>query len=315
MRIDVTRLLSQKKNAAPPRPAPYKGPNIKSLFLPDEGWIVADTDLAQADARVVAWEADDDELMQMFLDPTVDLHTENARTIFGTCPDKSHPNRKKAKAGVHAVNYHVGARTLAKALGITVHEADMFIQRWFSAHPKIKAWHNRIYDEMVNRRYIENAFGFRKAFFAKTDGPTALSEALAWIPQSTVGNIINIAWMRMDLLRAEEAYVSMQVHDSLVSFHNKDYAYDTLPYLHEAMLVEVPYQKPLTIPTSLEVSEKNIGQLLAVDWDGCILDTDTGARTQSFWEHWPSKRHGFTQPQGTNHGLSFLAHKGIGSNT
>ncbi len=304
--INLNNILNQKRNAAPPRPAKYKTPNIKSLFLAEPGWIVADTDLAQADARVVAWEADDDELMQMFLDPTIDLHTENAKTIFGTCPDKSHPNRKKAKAGVHAVNYGVGARTLAKALGITVHEAEVFIQRWFEAHPKIHAWHSRIYNEMVTRKYIENAFGFRKCFFGKTDGPTALSEALAWIPQSTVGNIINIAWMRMDRLREQEAYVSMQVHDSLVSQHNKEYAHDTLAYLHQAMLVEVPYEKKLIIPTSLEVSAENIGQLLAVDWDGAILDPDTGARTSDFWSHWPAKRLDFCKPEALSGSLGYL---------
>jgi len=302
-KLDVNALLRQRRGAAPARPKAYKTPNIKSLFLAEPGWIVADTDLAQADARVVAWEADDEVLMEMFLDPSIDLHTENAKTIFGTCPDKSHPNRKKAKAGVHAVNYHVGARTLAKALGCTVHEADMFIKRWFEAHPKIQQWHNRIYDEMVNRRYIENAFGFRKCFFGKTDGPTALSEALAWIPQSTVGNIINVAWMRMDLLREQEAYVSMQVHDSLVSQHNMDYAYDTLPYLHRAMLVEVPYEKTLVIPTSLEVSTKNIGELYSVDWDGCFLDPNDGTRTGNFFPDWPVKRLDFTQPAASSGGL------------
>ena len=304
--LNLNALLHQKRNAAPPRPKPYKSPNIKSLFLAEPGWIVADTDLAQADARVVCWEADDKELMQMFLDPSVDLHTENAKTIFGTCPDKSHPNRKKAKAGVHAVNYNVGARTLAKTLGITVHEAEFFISRWFQAHPQIKKWHERIYDEMCNRRYIQNAFGSRKCFFGKTDGPTALSEALAWIPQSTVGNIINIAWMRMDRLREQEAYVSMQVHDSLVSQHNKDYAYETLAYLHQAMLVEVPYETPLIIPTSLEVSAENIGQLVAVDWDGCILDPNSGARTGDFWAHWPTKRLEFTKPEALSGNMAYL---------
>lgn len=304
--IDLNALLHQKRNAAPPRPKAYKAPNIKSLFQAEPGWIVADTDLAQADARVVCWEADDKELMEMFLDPTIDLHTENAKTIFGSCPDKKHPNRKKAKAGVHAVNYGVGARTLAKALGITVHEAEFFIRRWFEAHPKIAQWHARVYDEMVNRRYIQNAFGFRKNFFGKTDGPTALSEALAWIPQSTVGNIINIAWMRMDKLRADQAYVSMQVHDSLVSQHNKDYAYDTLAYLHQAMLVEVPYETPLVIPTSLEVSVDSVGTLIAVDWDGCILDGDTGSRTGDFWSHWPTKRLDYSKPQPFSHALQHL---------
>lgn len=300
MKIDIKQLLRTPRVQKPVRPGGYKTPNIKTLFLADEGCIVADTDLAQADARVVAWEADDIELMEMFLNPDIDLHTENAKTIFGFCPDKKHKNRKLAKAGVHAVNYHVQARTLAKTLGITVHEADMFIRRWFEAHPAIKQWHDRIFDEMVNRRWIQNAFGFRKNFFDKRDGPTHLSEALAWIPQSTVGIVINIAWDRMNLLPRHEARVSMQVHDSLVSQHNMDYAHDTLKYLHQAMLVEIPYEKPLTIPTSLEVSIDNFGDLIAVDWDGCILDGDTGARTSDFYAHWPKKHLDFTAPPATS---------------
>lgn len=288
-------ILNTKFNTKPKRPTKYKSVNIKQLVLVDEGYVGADTDLAQADARVVAWDAEDEELMDMFLDPTIDLHTENAKVIYGSCPDKSHPNRKKAKAGVHATNYNVQARTLAITLGCTVHEAEMFIRRWFEAHPAIKRWHNRVFNEMTNRRYLENAFGFRKYYFGKVDGPTALSEALAWIPQSTVGHIVNTAWDRMEALDHHQAHVIMQTHDSLNSQHHKDYAYDTLDYLHQCMLVEIPYTRPLTIPTSLEVSVGNIGDLTSVDWQGYVLDSD-GVRTGELWEHWPQKRLDFTAP-------------------
>ena len=41
-------------------------PNIKKLFKADPGYYICDADLAQADARVVAWEADDDKLKEIF---------------------------------------------------------------------------------------------------------------------------------------------------------------------------------------------------------------------------------------------------------
>ena len=105
-------------------------PNIRKLFVPDPGYMIADCDLAQADAQVVAWEADDEELKAVFRDPTADLHDENAKTIFGTLTPA---NRQLAKAGVHLTNYGGKARTCATALGITVKQAEDFQRKWFQA--------------------------------------------------------------------------------------------------------------------------------------------------------------------------------------
>ena len=105
---------------------PVKFPNVRELFLADQGMVIGDIDLDRADAQVVAMESGDEELKQM-LREGVDIHTENAKVLGVT--------RDQAKQGVHAVNYVVTARTLAATIGITVHEADLFIHRWFAAHP------------------------------------------------------------------------------------------------------------------------------------------------------------------------------------
>src|SRR5690606_29943240 len=166
-------------------------PNMRKLFLPDEGNTWTDWDLPQADARVVAWDADDRELMEIFQDPKADLHTENAKAIFGYCPSKDHPNRQLAKKGVHAVNYLVSAPELARHLGVTVHEADRFIKQWFGAHPKIAEWHNRIRYEVQTRRYVENIYGYRRYVFERID-EKLIKELVAWIPQSTTAITINL---------------------------------------------------------------------------------------------------------------------------
>jgi len=153
-------------------------PNVRKMFIPDPGMIIGDFDLAQADAQVVAWEANDEELKAIFRDPSADLHAENAKTIFGKLTDKY---RKLAKAGVHATNYGSGARTLASALGITVHEAERFQRRWFEAHPGIKEWHQRTLHSLQTKRMVTNAFGFRRYYFDRIEG--LLPEALAWVPQ------------------------------------------------------------------------------------------------------------------------------------
>lgn len=283
-------LINQRIYAAPKRPPYGKGVkqvNIKQLFLPDEGFIAADADLAQADARVVAWDADDEILKEIFLDPSMDLHTENAKAIFGSCPTKDHPNRARAKAGVHAVNYNVYPTTLASTLGITVLEAEHFIKSWFGAHPKIAQWHRRIYDEMMHNRCVKNVFGFTKNFFDGRDHANALSEALAWIPQSTVGNVINMVWAELDKVDTSLVEVKMQVHDSL-AFQIAEGRLDEAAPLVEAAFKSVilPYDDPVVLPSTLGIG-LDFGKLDDVTWDGWVIDGKTGLATAQRNKLWP----------------------------
>lgn len=263
----------------PPRPSLTQLPNVKKLFLPDHNYVFCDADLQQADAQVVAWDAGVERLKKVFRDPNLDLHTENAKIIFGSCPNKGHPNRKKAKAGVHAVNYHVFARTLSGTLGCTEEEAQHFIDTWLRENPEIAAWHERVFDEMNTRRYVENRFGGRKYFYDATDQKTSLSEALAWIPQSTVALVINKVWEKIDQLDPRVVRVMMQVHDSLCFQIHCKHLLEGMEMVKECFdTVVVPYEDPLVIGSSIAVGP-NWGDVVDCTWDGFIVDTDTGHPT------------------------------------
>ena len=249
-------------------------PNVKRIFLPDPGFFLCDSDLAQADAQVVAWDANDKPLMQFFKDtqdnPELDLHGSNAADIFGGPPTKANPHRKKAKAGVHAVNYYVKAWTLAKTLGCTVKEAEAFIDTWFTAHPDIYEWQKRIRVALETERGITNRFGNRKVFFGRVD--RALPEACAWIPQSTVALVINKAWRRIEDLGDPDIQVLLQVHDSLVYQVAKRTFRQKLPLLEEAFKVVVPYNDPLIIPAGLDYCDTSWGDVKSSDWQGNLLE-------------------------------------------
>lgn len=247
-------------------------PNVKRIFEADPGYFICDSDLAQADAQVVAWEAGDEALKAVFRDPEADLHDNNAFDIFGK---RGGQWRQRAKAGVHAVNYDVKARTLAVALGITIKEAEEFIDKWFTAHPGIYDWQQRIKLTLNTTRTITNRFGNRKVFFGRVD--RALPEALAWIPQSTVALVINRAWRRIvDLVERGElshrdVQVLLQVHDSLLYQVRKITFHRVLPYIEEAFKVVVPYDDPLIIPAGLAYSDISWGDVRDADWKGNLL--------------------------------------------
>lgn len=237
-------------------------PNIRKLFVPDYGYIIADCDLAQADAQVVAWEADDEELKAIFRDPTADLHDENAKTIFRTLTEA---NRQLAKAGVHLTNYGGKAPTCASALGITIKQAEDFQRRWFQAHPGILEWHRRVETQLQTERRVRNQFGNQRIYFDRIQ--SLLPEALAWIPQSTVALVINRGLVNLDN-NLHSVFPLMQVHDSLVMEFPKNLYPGILPSIKKEMEIVVPYEDPLIIPVGISVSEISWGDVKDINWDG-----------------------------------------------
>lgn len=246
-------------------------PNVRKLFTPDPGYVMVDADLKGADAQVVAWEADDDDLKSAFR-ANLDIHAHNAEGMWGAeftrLVEGSHARDKKrqeCKHTVHGINYGCTPRTTAIQRGWLVSEAERFHRRWLSLHPGIRLWHERIKNQLATNRTISNAFGFRRVFFDRID--SCFTEAVAWIPQSTVA--INTYWGAFQI---EERFfpspnategMLLQTHDSITfQFHKTK-----LPPWHwikETLKVVTPYQDPLIIPWDLKWSEKSWGELQKV---------------------------------------------------
>ncbi|HWI69124.1 MAG TPA: DNA polymerase, partial [Nitrospiraceae bacterium] len=222
-------------------------PNVRQLFIPDEGCEIFDMDLDRADLQVVVWEADDEELREM-LREGVDLHTENAR-LLGV-------SRQLAKIWVHGTNYGGGPRTMAINCGLTLHVAEKMQRLWFAAHPGIHRWHRRVEESLRTKRAVANAFGYRRFYFDRIEG--ILPEALAWIPQSTVARVINGIWWRI-AAEAPEIQVLVQVHDSLVGQYARDDSKRMREKLASLSRIVVPYPTPLVIPVGIKTSQNSWG--------------------------------------------------------
>jgi len=240
-------------------------PNIRKLFIPDPNHLIFDVDLAGADAQVVAWEANDEVLKEIFRSGQK-VHAVNSKDIFGGdagADGKREPYYSRAKAGCHLTNYGGKARTLSIALGITIREAEAFQRRWFDIHPGIADWHNRILNDLQTTRSVRNRFGYTRFYFDRIDG--ILPQALAWIPQSTVACVTNRHLLNIDSQIPAVALL-LQVHDSLVGqVHQSDW-YQTKPKLHSALEVVIPYDDPLIIRSGLKTSKRSWGHVEDERW-------------------------------------------------
>jgi hypothetical protein len=250
-------------------------PNVRKLFLTDPGYIQFEADLKGADAQVVAWEAEDDDLKLAFRN-NVDIHAHNAEAMWGTqftkLPEHSHARdakRQECKHTVHGINYGCSARTTAIQRGWTVHEADRFHRRWLSLHPGISRWHDRVKTNLARDRTITNAFGFRRVFFDRPD--SCFTEALAWIPQSTVAintyhgafQLESRYWPHHTIdgyYPTDFSGLILQTHDSInFQFHTE--SVPAPAEIAETLKVTTPYPDPLYIPWDLKMSSKSWGDM------------------------------------------------------
>jgi DNA polymerase-1 len=245
-------------------------PNIRKLFIPDPGHILLDCDLSGADAQVVAWESEDEDLKDAFR-RGLKLHKKNAADMWGaefTSLSEDSPQYKRLydeiKKGVHATNYLGSARTLAITLGWTVAKAEQFQSRWFALHPGIKTkFHGRVHAELSRSRSVTNKFGFRIFYFDRID--SVFSEAVAWLPQSTVANTCFKGALQVRE-RLPWVQILLQVHDSLV-LQIPRHRLPDIVQIRDALTNTIPYSDPLTIPWSLKLSPVSWGDAKDYKWE------------------------------------------------
>ena len=245
-------------------------PNVRKLFLPDKGHVICDVDLSGADAQVVAWEANDEDLKRAFR-AGVDVHNKNGRDIFGDSyvPDKPSPRkgtfRDELKGAVHGTNYVAGINTLSKDLGWTRSKVKDFQQNWFKLHPGIREWHRRTERDLQTTRTVRNRFGYRIVYFDRPEN--LLPKGLAWIPQSTVAIVCSKAAVRLSKT-IPWATVLLQVHDSVV-FQVPTHRTNSLDFaiLREALTIPIPYPDELVISWGLALSPTSWGDVKKTKWE------------------------------------------------
>lgn len=248
-------------------------PNIRKMFVPDAGFTIFEVDLKQGDAQVVAWEANDLKLMEVFekqqrgelIDgKPIDIHSQNAKDIFpdvvldakGKAP---HQIRQISKSGVHATNYKGHYVEVAHRLGVKPVQMKNFQTRWYFAHPAIPAWHSKVELDLMEKGYIVNIFGYRKFFFGRPRDD--VKKALAWNPQSTVALVINRGILN---LRRKYPFIHrlLQVHDSFIGqCPTPLFTPDIQSGIKSCFLIPLPYPRPLTIGVDLKSS--------VISWGDC----------------------------------------------
>jgi len=205
--------------------------NFRKYLVPDEGNLLIQMDLSQAENRCVAYLANDYNMIKAF-ESGADIHKLTASIIFGkpideittedgTCSlgNGDQSERYWGKKANHQLNYKSSYLGFARQYEIPYNESKFIVSQYYAGYPSIGNWHDFVIREVCSKGYLVNLYGRRYLFIGERKGDT-FREAISYVPQSTIGHKINkdgllFLWYNENpIIRAFKLHC--QVHDSLV---------------------------------------------------------------------------------------------------
>lgn len=203
-------------------------PKMRRMCCADDGKKLAAPDLEQAESRVVAglvWACTGDETYWKACE-SGDLHTivctmaypelfsgiggwdytlnafvgdlAACRTIADRKFYRHLTMRDLAKRIGHGSNYWGTAYGIAMQIGdVPVKVVEDFQRRYFRAFPAIQKWHAYVIREVQTHHKLTNPFNFTRIFFGRATDDNTLREAIAHVPQSTIGILLNYMLYRV----------------------------------------------------------------------------------------------------------------------
>lgn len=248
--------------------------SLRSVFVADPGYKLANLDLEQGDSRnvgAICWNLFCDHpdwnerTAGAYLDAceSGDLHTAVAKLAYprlpwGTAPDREIAERPfyrhfdyrfMCKKLGHGRNYIGQPRTLASHAKIPVADAEEFCRSYDAAFLCIPAWHETIKYRLEHFHFIQNLFGRRRFFFGRHRDAATHRDAAAYEASSMTSDEINTGILK--LWRANRVQLLMQVHDSILFQFPEELEDEILPWALETLRTEVILKKdrPFCVPT------------------------------------------------------------------
>ncbi len=202
-------------------------PGWKSCFVADDGNLLWNADYSQIEARLVSYLANDARSIEIF-ESGGDIHKENAAVIFRTTTDKITKRQRDIGKSVHALNYGVGVDTLVDTVNKRALDTGVWLDRgmgkyvretYLNNFDQVVRWQEQTWETVQKTRTLVNPFGRRRIFLGPTQGTGSehtKKEALAFVPQSTVPDLMNEALIELRTQPPCAGFeVLLNIHDAL----------------------------------------------------------------------------------------------------
>ncbi|RXK06186.1 DNA polymerase I [Halarcobacter bivalviorum] len=231
------------------------GAQIRSVFIPKEGYKLVGIDYSQIELRLLAHFSKDKALVDAF-NNNLDIHHQTAVKIFGE--EEAKEKRAIAKSINFGLLYGMGSRKLADTLGISTKEAKQYIDSYFKAFVSVKDYFKSVEDGSLDKGYVETLLRRRRLF--DFDSANAmmraafLRESVNTLFQGSAADLIKLSMIKIykEFKNSEDIKMLLQIHDELI-FEVKETEVDKITN----RLVEI-MENIYTLEIPLKVS-KSVG--------------------------------------------------------
>lgn len=244
---------------------------LRRCFVADKGYKLAYVDLSQAESRFLGFL-----LWVLFEDPTYldacesgDLHTAVAQLVWPELPWTGNLKQDKeiaerafyrhfsyrdlAKRGGHGTNYWGKPPTMARHLHVTTPIMEKFQAGYFDAFPGIPKYHQWCAQQIQLHQYMVTPLGMGRHFFSRPGDDATIREAIAFVPQSGVAQLLNLALYRI-WRDVREVQLLGQVHDAVVLQYPEEIENEVLPKVLEKMATRLTWKgRSLVIPADVMI--------------------------------------------------------------
>ena len=248
-------------------------PEMRKIFISDEGMKFAYIDLEQAEARMVGaiiWNLFGDPKYLDFCE-SGDLHTNVTKGTWKTLPWTGDPNADKnlakqpfyrdfsyrdaAKRLGHASNYHGQPPQISREVRIPLGLVQEFQREYFAQFSGIPRWHNHVRTKLIKDGWITSAAGRRRWFFGRRWENETLNAAIAYDPQSSIADYINRGLLAVWKRQLPGLSVLLQIHDALLIQYPEHLEGEIVPEVQRLLEIEFPLMngRTLKIPTEAMV--------------------------------------------------------------
>jgi len=228
---------------------------VREMFIPDKGMKFGYLDLDSAESIAVGYLSGDENYKAACA--TGDVHTHACTLIWPNMSwtkDKA-INKKMAdqifyrdfsyrdiaKRGGHALNYCASAWTISNKLHIQLSMAEEFKERYFTAFPVLKIWHQKVAEQLQTKGFLITPLGRRRVFWQRRWEDATLREAVAHVPQSLVADILNIGLYKLwRLSHTRNFHCLLNVHDAVLVQYQAEEERDLMPLMLKQLITTVP---------------------------------------------------------------------------
>lgn len=220
----------------------------RKIYKAPPGKVFLAGDYVQAEAVIVSYLISDEPMKQMFKLAygttkqyrdvhNLDIHKLTSARMNNIPVEQVTPKmRKVGKTIRHAVSYSAGPKIVADKLGCSMAEGKTALQRFFDSCPQLRMWHQRIQYELSQTRTLANLFG-RKHKFLEFWGDELFRSAYSYIPQSTVGDLLNMAMVKFYDTYGSLVDIVLQLHDAFYVLSDENEVDANMSRMRECMLI------------------------------------------------------------------------------